>query len=457
MKILVLGAGLIGVSTAYYLARAGHNVTVIERQKGPGLETSFANGGQISASHATPWSNPTTPWNLLKWLRRRDAPLFFRLSSDPALWRFALRFLANCRVSVSAENGRTVARLALYSRELLAELRRETDIAFDAEDRGILHVYRDNRSLERAAHIAAGFHDLGLDTETLDAGACAAVEPALEPVADELAGGIFSPGDGSGDAHLFTVGLAQACVDAGVDFRLDTRVKRIAQMSGRISGVMTDNGMLTADRYVVAMGSYSPLFLHDLGIRIPVYPVKGYSLTAPVTGSNRAPRVSLTDDESKIVVSRLGDNMRVAGMADFNRYDTDIDPARAGILMQAATRLLPEAFVPEQAHYWAGLRPLSPDGVPVIGTTGFANLIVNTGHGTLGWTLACASGRIAADLATGQESDIDVAPFSPAITGKVMGDDLIARRPPHPIMALHGGKRRFQGTDTVWHANNEGM
>lgn len=413
MKVIVLGAGLIGVSTAYYLARAGHQVTVIDRRPGPGLETSFANGGQISASHATPWSNPATPRKLLSWLGRRNAPLYFRVTWDPAMWAFFLRFLANCRGGASRANAEKVLRMALYSRAQLQALRAETGIAFDAEDKGILHVYRSARELDAAAVTARHFQELGLRTEALDAAACVRVEPALAGVQDRLAGGIYSPDDLSGDAHKFTVALAERARERGVAFRTDTRILRLTQMGGRITGVMTQRGVVTGDRYVMALGSYSPQLLAPLGIHIPVYPAKGYSATVPVRGDNRAPTVSITDDDTKIVVSRLGDRLRIAGTAEFNGYDTEIDPGRAHAVLDAGARLFPDSMDLGAAEFWAGLRPLTPDGVPVIARSRYPNLILNTGHGTLGWTMACGSGRAAADLVAGNAPEVDLTGFGP--------------------------------------------
>ncbi|MDX1486299.1 MAG: D-amino acid dehydrogenase [Alphaproteobacteria bacterium] len=413
MRVVVLGAGVIGVSTAYHLLRAGHEVTVVDRQPGPGLETSFANGGQVSASHATPWSNPSTPLKLLGWLGRKNAPLCLRFSTDPALWRFLLRFIANCRAGPSAANAAKVLKLALYNRPLLADIRAHTGVAFDAEERGILHLYRSEREMELAVRQAERFRALGLELEDLNASACTALEPALEGQRDTLAGGIFSPGDLSGDAHAFTHGLAQFCADAGVAFKLEHTITRIAAMGGRVTGVMTDRGMITADRYVLALGSYAPLLLRPLGIRIPIYPAKGYSATVPVGGTNAAPRISLTDDDAKIVISRLGSRLRIAGTAEFDGYNTALVPERARAVLDAGAALFPGALDLARAEFWAGLRPLTPDGVPVIGRTPLANLILNTGHGTLGWTLASASGRIAADLAGGAEPDFDTAGLGP--------------------------------------------
>lgn len=413
MKIVVLGAGLIGVSTAYYLLRAGHEVVVIDRQPEAGLETSFANGGQVSASHATPWSNPATPGKLLSWLGRADAPLVFRFSADPALWGFLLRFLADCRRAPSQRNGATVASLAMYSRTLLAELRTETGIQFDAEDRGILHVYRSEKELAKAAAIAERFRALGMTLETLDAAACVAREPALDSQAGSLAGGIYSPDDLSGDAHLFTQNLQKYCAEHGVSFRFGTTISRVAHSGDRITGVTTDRGVISADRYVLALASYSPLMLKPMGIRLPIYPAKGYSATVPVTESNRAPMVSITDDDHKIVLSRLGNRLRIAGTAEFNGYNAEIDPVRAKAVLDAGAALFPGAMDLPNAEFWAGLRPLTPDGVPVIGRTRFRNLILNTGHGTLGWTLACASGRIGADLATDAPVEHDITGLGP--------------------------------------------
>jgi len=409
VKIVVLGAGVIGVTTAYHLLRDGHEVTIIDRQAGPGLETSFANGGQVSASHATPWANPSTPLKLLSWLGRADAPLAVHFSTDPALWRFLFRFLANCWPGSSKANAATVLRLALYNRGLLADIREKTGVEFDAEDRGILHLYRSEREMRRALKAAAHLRRLGLALEDINAAACAALEPALEGQRGSLAGGIFSPDDLSGDAHAFTHGLAQYCADAGVRFELGKAISRLTHSGGRITGVMTKNGVISADRYVLALGSYSPLLLKPLGIHIPVYPAKGYSATVPIAGTNRAPRISITDDDHKIVISRLGDKLRIAGTAEFNGYNTDLDPLRARAVLDAGAALFPDVLDLEGAEFWAGLRPLTPDGVPVIGRTPYSNLILNTGHGTQGWTLACASGRIAADLATGREPEHDIS------------------------------------------------
>jgi D-amino-acid dehydrogenase len=413
VKTIVLGAGIIGVSTAYYLLQAGHDVTVIDRQPGPGLETSFANGGQVSASHAMPWSNPATPWKLLSWLGRRDAPLVFRLTADPELWRFLFRFLANCRSGPSRANAAAALDLALYNRDLLAATRADVDIQFDALDKGILHVYRSRRELRKAIRTAGFLREFGVELEDLRQAACVELEPALNQVHEALAGGIFSPDDMSGDARAFTHGLAQHCVDHGVKFELENPITRLTTSGNKVTGIMTQRGVITGDRYVLALGSYSPLLLAPLGIRIPVYPAKGYSATVPIIDAGGAPIVSITDDHHKVVISRLGDHLRIAGTAEFNGYNTEINPVRARAVLNAGASLFPGTLDIEHAEFWAGLRPLTPDGVPIIGHTTYPNLILNTGHGTLGWTLACASGRIAADLVSGSEPEIDTTRFSP--------------------------------------------
>ncbi len=408
MKTLVLGAGVVGVSSAYFLARAGHEVTVIDRQPGPGLETSFANGGQLSAAHATPWSNPSNLLKLLKWLGRDDAPLILHLNRDPAMWAWGMRFLANCtpkRVRINTERN---LRVALYSRAALDELTDETGIDFDQRREGILHLYHEEGDFSRAIREAALITELGCRLEVRDPAGCVDLEPALGDAREGLAGGIYCPGDTSGDAHKFTARLAEICAGMGVVFRYDAPIKRLSVMAGRIAGVMTERGMVTADNYVLSLGSYSPLLLRPLGIRLPVYPAKGYSVTLPVTGSNRAPSVSITDEAHKLVYSRLGERLRVAGTVEFDRYNAELDTRRAEAILRSVMALFPECGDASRAEFWAGLRPLTPDGVPVIGPTKFGNLFLNTGHGTLGWTMSCGSGRIIVDLVEGRAPEIDM-------------------------------------------------
>jgi D-amino-acid dehydrogenase len=406
MRVVVLGAGVIGVTAAYYLARAGHEVTVVDRQPGPGLETSFANGGQISANHVTPWATPATPWKALKWLGRTDAPLLFHLRADPALWAWSLRFLANCTRRRMRINIERALRLALYSRRELARLRSETGIEYDALTRGILHIFRNVRDYHEALPQVEPMNRLGCVRRVVSAEECMAIEPALTGVGGQLVGGIFSPDDESGDAHAFTVRLAEICAGLGVTFHYGVRIERLVAAGGRIERVETDIGSIGGDAFVVALGSYAPQLVKGLEITLPVYPAKGYSVTIPVRPQDVAPTVSLIDDEFKMVYSRLGNRLRVAGTAEFAGYDPAVTEVRARFILDKALGLFPGCGDPDKAEFWAGLRPSTPDGVPVIGGTRYPNLFLDTGHGTLGWTMACGSGRILADIVAGGPPDI---------------------------------------------------
>jgi D-amino-acid dehydrogenase len=407
MTVVVVGAGVIGVATAYYLAREGAAVTVIDRQPGPALETSFANGGQISANHATPWAAPGTPWRALKWLGRVDAPLLFHLRADAALVAWLARFLANCTRRRAEMNTERALRLALYSRRQLAELRAATGIEYDQVLRGILHIFRRRRDYEDALPGVALMNRIGCERRIVDAAECVAIEPALASVRGALIGGIFSPGDESGDAYAFTVRLAGMAERLGVRFRWNETADRLRTNGRRIAALETDRGGIEADTYVVALGSWSPLLLKRLGLVLPVYPAKGYSVTIPVGRHAGAPWVSLIDDEFKMVYSRLGaDRLRIAGTAEFAGYDTRVSERRARFLLDKAMELFPDGGEASHAEFWAGLRPSTPDGVPVIGRTRFDNLVLNTGHGTLGWTMACGSGRVTADVVLGRTPEI---------------------------------------------------
>jgi len=408
MRVTVLGAGVIGVATAYYLARAGHEVAVVERQPGPALETSFANGGQISANHVTPWATPATPWKTLKWLGRTDAPLLFHLRADPALWAWSVRFLANCTSRRMRINIDRALRLALYSRSELAKLRSETGIRYDALTRGILHIFRNVRDYREALPQVDLMNRLGCVRRVVSVDECVDLEPALAGVRDQLVGGIFSPDDESGDAHAFTVHLAEICAGLGVDFRYGVRIEGLVVDGWRIDGVETDAGIIGGDAFVVALGSYSPHLIKGLAITLPVYPAKGYSVTLAVTDESRAPMVSLIDDEFKMVYSRLGDRLRIAGTAEFAGYDTTVTEIRASFILDKTLGLFPGCGDPDKAEFWAGLRPSTPDGVPVIGGTRYPNLFLNTGHGTLGWTMACGSGRVVADIIDGGPPEIPI-------------------------------------------------
>ena len=418
MKVLVLGAGVVGVATAYYLARAGHEVVVIDRRDGVALETSFANGGQISANHTTPWATPGTPRKALRWIGRTDAPLLFHLRFDPALFSWLVRFLANCTTERMRANIRRAMRLALYSRRELIRLREREHLEYDQVTRGILHVFRSRGDFDEALPQVELMNRMGCIRHVIDVEEAVAIEPALAKVEASLVGGIYSPDDESGDAYKFTKGLADICENLGTTFRFATHVQGFAVEAGRIAGVETGAGRLDADAYVVCAGSYSPLLLRSVGIRLPVYPAKGYSVTIPVGGDGSgAPTVSLIDDEVKMVYSRLGNRLRAAGTAEFTGYDDSVNEARARFLLEKAMSLFPECGDPAQAEFWAGLRPSTPDGSPVIGRTRYPNLFLNTGHGTLGWTMACGSGRVVADIVSGLEPEMDVDELSIARFG----------------------------------------
>ncbi|HIJ62883.1 MAG TPA: D-amino acid dehydrogenase [Rhodospirillaceae bacterium] len=404
MKVVVLGAGVIGVTTAWYLAEAGHEVVVVDRQSGAGLETSFANGGQISPCHAEPWANPATPAKAIRWLGREDAPLIVRWRRwDPALWAWGCRFLLNCTADRARRHTAHALRIALYSRGCLQELRAATGIDYDQKTLGILHVYRDAEEFRRSTAAAGVMNGLGLERVVKTPAEAVEIEPALAMVGRELAGAIFTPGDESGDAHLFTRRLADLCRDRGVQFAYDTRILNFEGDATRIAALATDGGRLRADAFILAAGSWSPRLAAQVGLRLPIYPAKGYSATLSVAPGAAAPTVSITDDEHKMVYSRLGERLRCAGTAELAGWDPTLVESRARSLVAHARALFPGAGDFDGAELWAGLRPLTPDSLPIIGCTPVANLFLNTGHGTMGWTMACGSGRLLADVISGRQ------------------------------------------------------
>ncbi|MGE5540122.1 MAG: D-amino acid dehydrogenase [Gemmatimonas sp.] len=408
MKVLVLGAGVVGTTTSYALARDGHSVTVVDRRSAPGEETSFANGGQLSASGARPWANPHVPRLVLKWLGKAEAPLVFRPRLDPTLWRWTIEFLANCLPARADRNMANILRLALLSRDALASIVAETQVGFEHRSRGILHVFRDRATFDDAAKDAAQFAKLGLPFEVIERERIRQLEPALAPALPRLAGATYCPDDQFGDAHLFTVELARRAADMGVDFRFDCNVTAITADGDRIGGVLTDHGRLDADLYVLAFGSYSPLLTRPLGLRLPIVPAKGYSATVPIVNRAAAPSLSVTDEDAKVVITPLGDRLRIAGTAEFGGYDTTLNERRARSVLMDGLDLFPGASVAEQATLWTGLRPLTPDGAPIIGPSPYRNLLLNTGHGTLGWTLSAGSAHVIARLAAGKEPGVDL-------------------------------------------------
>jgi len=411
MKVVVLGAGVVGTAAAWYLAKAGHEVTVLDRQAAPALETSFANGGQISVSHAEPWANPTAPLQTLKWLGREDAPLLFRPRADLAQWMWAMRFLLECRPGPTRRNTEQVFALAEYSRVCLGELRQETGLAYDQLTRGILHLYTEPGLFDRAREEAEQLRARGYPAEVKTPDECVAIEPALAHAKPLLSGGVYAPKDESGDAHVFTQALAERARALGVAFRFNVSIRRIEAEGDRVTRIAIDDEVgidesVRGDAYVVALGSYSPLLLQPLGISIPVYPVKGYSITIGLDDNSVAPTTSLTDHVRKIVISRLGERLRVAGTAELNGYSTELNLTRCEALVQRTLELFPKVGSPERTHYWTGLRPATPSNKPVIGKTRYANLYLNTGHGTLGWTMACGSGSALADILAGRRPEV---------------------------------------------------
>jgi len=407
MKVAVLGSGVIGVTSAYYLAKAGHEVTVVDRQQGPGLETSFANAGEISPGYASPWAAPGVPQKAIKWLLMKHAPLVLRPRLDPDMPIWLGQMLRNCTSVRYAVNKRRMVRLAEYSRDKLIELRAATGIRYDDRQAGTLQVFRFEKQLEGIGKDIEVLRQDGVPFEVLDVAGCVAAEPALGAVRDKIAGGLRLPGDETGDCFKFTTTLAGLAEGLGARFRYGVTIQAIRAAGGRIASVDTDQGPVTADVYVVALGSHAPQLLKPLGIRLPVYPVKGYSLTIPIIDASRAPESTVMDETFKIAITRLGDRIRVGGMAEISAFSTDLPDKRRATLEMSVSDLFPGGDL-AKASFWSGLRPMTPDGTPVIGRAGFENLFLNTGHGTLGWTMACGSGRVLADLIGGTKPEIVV-------------------------------------------------
>ena len=409
MRVVVLGAGVVGVTTAYYLAKAGCDVTLVDRCADVAAETSRANAGLISVGHALAWGSPRAPRMLLKSIWRPHAGFRMRLRPDPALIRWGLRFLRECNVTAARRNSTVKYRIARYSQACLTALREEAAIDDHRIDGGLLYYYRD------PAHFAQGtaslelFRELGHDLEVVDAARCRTIEPALANLGDALAGGVFCATDEGGDCRVFTQRLAERCAALGVSLRLDTTVTRLHRDAAGITTVETTDGPITADRYVLALGSYSPLLARRVGLKLPIYPVKGYSLTLPITDAAAAPRVGGVDEGRFVAFARMAGGLRMTATADFAGYDTAHAPADFDHMMALARQLFPGGVDFDRPGYWACLRPMTPDGPPVLGPTPIANLFLNTGQGHMGWTMACGSSRVVADLMLGRQPEIDLA------------------------------------------------
>jgi D-amino-acid dehydrogenase len=412
MKILVLGSGVIGVTSAWYLQAAGHEVTVVDRQPAPAMETSFANAGEISPGYASPWAAPGIPTKALKWLFMQHAPLILRPQPDMAMARWLVAMLRNCTAERYEVNKRRMVRIAEYSRARLIDLRATTGIAYDERMQGTLQLFREPKQLDGMAKDIAVLAADGVPFEVLDRAGCLAAEPGLANSASDIAGGLRLPNDETGDCFKFTNALAGMAAERGVTFLQGRTIERLTSEKGRITGVVADGSVMTADVYVVAMGPHSPRIVKSLGLKVPVFPVKGYSITMPITDAARAPVSTLLDESYKVAITRLGDRVRVGGMAEISGYNNALPEARRATLEHSVKTLFPDAGDLPRASYWSGLRPMTPDSTPIIGATLYPNLFLNTGHGTLGWTMACGSGSVIADIVSGRAPDIDVADLS---------------------------------------------
>ena len=406
MKVIVLGSGVIGTSIAYYLARAGHQVQVVDRQPGPALETSYGNAGEISPGYSSPWAGPGVPLKAIKWLLMKHSPLVIRPLLDPAMWRWGLAMLANCTARAYAINKNRMVPIAEYSRDCLKALRAETGIRYDDRAQGTLQLFRTQSQLDGTAKDVQVLKDTGVPFELLDRAGFVAVEPALALTQHKFVGALRLPGDETGDCFLFTQRLAELARALGVQFRFGCTVQQIQQAGGRITGVRTDQGLLTADAYLLALGSHSPALAAPLGLRLPVYPVKGYSITVPITNAAGAPESTVMDETHKVAVTRLGDRIRVGGTAELAGFDLTLHAPRRRTLEHVVADLFPQGGDVRQATFWCGLRPMTPDGTPIVGPTKYPNLYLSTGHGTLGWTMACGTGQLMADLISGRKTDI---------------------------------------------------
>ncbi|QOW22238.1 D-amino acid dehydrogenase [Novilysobacter avium] len=402
MRVLILGSGVIGTCSAWYLAQAGFEVTVVDREPAPAQETSFANAGQISPGYASPWAAPGIPLKAFKWLFSRHAPLAIKPGLDPRQYVWMLQMLRNCTADRYAVNKARMVRLSEYSRDCLDELRASTGIDYEGRQLGTVQLFRKQAQLDDAAKDIAVLEEYGVPYELLDRDGIVRVEPALAGVVDSLVGALRLPHDETGDCELFTRRLAAMAEDAGVEFRFGATVDRIEASGGTVTGVSIDGRIERADRYVVAMGSYSTPMLGPLGIDLPVYPLKGYSLTLPITDAAMSPTSTVLDESYKVAITRFDERIRVGGMAELAGFDLSLNPRRRRTLEKVVNDLYPHGGDLARAEFWTGLRPATPDGTPVVGPSALDNLYLNTGHGTLGWTMACGSGRYLADLMADQ-------------------------------------------------------
>lgn len=407
VRVLVMGSGVIGTTTAWYLAKAGFEVTVVDRQPGPALETSFANAGQVSPGYASPWAAPGVPVKAFKWLFQKHAPLAIKPGMDARQYTWMLQMLANCTSAAYAQNKARMVRLSEYSRDCLDELVQATGIDYEGRRLGTIQLFRTQAQLDNAGKDITVLDDYGVPYEVLDASGIARYEPALAQARVPLAGALRLPNDQTGDCNLFTQRLEAMARQAGVEFRYNTRIEAIEGDGRRVTGVRLNGKVEKADRYVLALGSYSPQLVAPLGLDLPVYPLKGYSLTLPITDAAMSPVSTVLDESYKVAITRFDARIRIGGMAELAGFDLSLNPQRRKTLELVVNDLYPKGGALDAAQFWTGLRPATPDGTPIVGATPLGNLYTNTGHGTLGWTMACGSGRYLADLMAGQAPAIE--------------------------------------------------
>lgn len=407
MRIAVMGAGVVGVAAAYELLKDGHEVTVVDQAAEPASFASFANAGLIAPGHAYAWASPRAPAMMLRSLYRNDQAIRFRPRMDPRLWRWTARFLRECTAERARINTERKARLCLYSQARLQKVVAETGAAYDANSGGLIYFYRSAKTFDLAARKCEILRRQGLRIEVLEGSEVAEKDPGLAPAVDRIAGALFAPTDESGDAQMFTRALAERCMEMGAAFRMNTRVLGLETEAGRVGGLATDGGRIEADAYVLCLGVFSPHLVAGLGISLPIYPIKGYSVTMPVEAAHRPPRLGGVDEDYLLAYCPMGDRLRLTATAEFAGYDTGYRPSDFRIMLAKAREIFPEGADFETLSYWAGLRPMTPTGLPVIDRSPYENLWLNTGHGHMGWTMACGSARILADLIGQRKPEID--------------------------------------------------
>ncbi|MGO1246800.1 MAG: D-amino acid dehydrogenase [Oceanisphaera sp.] len=407
MKVLVLGSGVVGVTSAWYLAQQGHQVTVVDRQPDAAEETSFGNAGQLSFGMSSPWAAPGIPLKAIKWMFQAHAPLKVRPSLNPAQWQFMFSMLANCNEKAYGINKSRMVRVSEYSRQCINNLQDELQLPFEGRKKGLLQVFRTQQQIDDAAKDIKVLQEFNVPHNMLNVTDCIANEPALARVKDKIVGGLHFPADQTGDCNLFTKSLMKKCQDAGVEFKFNTDIHSLVQDGDRIRGAQTSNGFEGADQVLVCLGSYSPFLLHPLGIKLPVYPIKGYSLTLDVKDDADAPQSTIMDETYKVAITRFDNRIRAAGTAELADFNTDLPKSRRDTIAESVMSLFPEGGTIDESQFWSGFRPMTPDGTPIIGGTRYKNLWLNTGHGTLGWTMGPGSAKLIADLISNREPEID--------------------------------------------------